>query len=93
MESKQAFNESLEVLKDADRTFLDPEANLDEQGKVDGYHHFFDRPSPTESELSIVNTNPQPPALPLTDAQLARHIRTIAMFFQCTTWIAPLAAG
>ena len=52
--------------------------------------YFFDRPSSTESELSIVNTNPQPPALPLTDAQLARHIRTIAMFFQCTTWIAPL---
>ena len=218
MESKQAFNEFLEVLKNADQTFLDPEANLDEQGKVDGYQHFFhllhaaidfylfndplkprfmpltnsgrklfgdnvdavyyftqlrgdqeyviqgrrfdscylsfciyggdphgeladrvtlninhnhiqfgkdgsfeiklcpdpdpenpnefklepdsvnlftreyffDRPSSTESELSIVNTNPQPPALPLTDAQLAQHIRTIAMFFQCTTWIAPL---
>ena len=28
--------------------------------------------------------------MPLTDAQLAQHIRTIAMFFQCTTWIAPL---
>ena len=41
MESKQAFNEFLEVLKNADQTFLDPEANLDEQGKVDGYHHFF----------------------------------------------------
>ena len=218
MESKLAFNEFLEMLKEADQTFLDPEANLDEQGKVDGYRHFFhlmhaavdfylfndplkprfmpltnsgrklfgdnvdavyyftqlrgdqeyvikgrrfdscylsfciyggdphgeladrvtlninhrdiqfgkdgsfeirltpdpgpgnpnefklepdsvnmftreyffDRPNSTESELSITNTNPQPPGMPLTDEQLARHIRTMAMFFQCTTWIAPL---
>ncbi len=218
MESKTAFNEFLEVMKDADQTFLDPDADLDEQGKVDGYQHFFhilhaavdfylfndplkplltpltvggrrlygdnvdavyyftqlrgdqeyvirgrrfdscylsfciyggdpngeladrvtlninhhdilfeedgsfeirlvpdprpenpnefrlepdsvnmftreyffDRPNSTESELSIENASPQPPSLPLTDAQLARRIRTMATFFQCTTWIAPL---
>ena len=52
--------------------------------------YFFDRPNSRESRLSIENVAAQPKALPLTDEQLARRIRTMAMFFQCTTWIAPL---
>ena len=52
--------------------------------------YFFDRPASTESVLEIANVSPQLPELPLTDAQLARRIRTMAMFFRCTTWIAPL---
>ncbi|MYD96254.1 MAG: DUF1214 domain-containing protein [Gammaproteobacteria bacterium] len=52
--------------------------------------YFFDRPASRESILSIRNVSPQPPALPLDDAQLARRIRNMAMFFQCTTWLAPL---
>ena len=52
--------------------------------------YFFDRPNGRESELSIRNASPQPPTAPLTDAELAQRIRTMAMFFQCTTWIAPL---
>ncbi len=52
--------------------------------------YFLDRPSSRESILSIENASPQPPALPLDDAELARRIRSMAMFFMCTTWIAPL---
>lgn len=52
--------------------------------------YFFDHPSSAESILSIENASPQPPALPLDDAELARRIRSMAMFFMCTTWIAPL---
>jgi hypothetical protein len=39
--SKKALEEFLEIIKNADGTFLDPEKNLDEQGKVDGYQHIF----------------------------------------------------
>jgi len=39
--SKKALTEFLEVIKNADGTFLDPEKDLDEQGKVDGYRHIF----------------------------------------------------
>ena len=39
--SKKALEEFLEVIKNADGTFLDPDKNLDEQGKVDGYQHIF----------------------------------------------------
>ena len=52
--------------------------------------YFFDRAAGRESVLSIRNASPQPPALPLGDAALARRIRSMAMFFQCTTWLAPL---
>lgn len=216
MESRQALDEFIAVIRNADQTFLDPEKELDEQGRVDGYHHmfhllqvavdfylhndplrpslmpladehrklygdnvdavyyfsqvrgdqeylisgqrfdscylsfclyggdpngeladrvslnvnhrdiefdedgsfeikltpnpqgknefridsdsvslftreyFFDRQSSRESVLNIQNVSPQPPALPLNDEQLARRIRNMAMFFQCTTWIAPL---
>ena len=216
MESKQALNEFLDLIRESDATFLDPDMALDEQGKVDGYQHyfhllqlavdfylfndplrpqwmplanrnrriygdnvdavyyftqvrgdqeyvirgqrfdscylsftlyggdphgeladrvslsvnhrdirfdeegrfeirltpnpgdanqfridpdsvtlfsreyFFDRPSSTESILQIENSAPQPKALPLDDAQLARRIRTMANFFQGTTWVAPL---
>ena len=216
MESREALEEFLDVIREADQTFLDPEQALDQQGKVDGYHHifhllqtavdfylhndplrprfmpladecrklygdnvdaayyftqvrgdqqyvitgqrfdscylsfclyggdpngeladrvslnvnhrdiefaddgsfeilltpdpqganefridpdsvtlftreyFFDRFSSRESVLNIRNVEPQPAALPLNDAQLARRIRNMAMFFQCTTWIAPL---
>ena len=216
MQSKEALNEFLDVIRNADQTFLDPEKGLDHQGKVDGYRHifhllqtavdfylhndplrpqlmllsdgnrklygdnvdavyyftqvrgdqeyvirgqrfdscylsfclyggdphgeladrvslsvnqrdiafeedgsfeikltpnpqgpnqfridpdsvtlftreyFFDRPNSQESLLSIENVAPQPARLPLTDEQLARRIRTMAMFFQCTTWVAPL---
>ena len=216
MESRQALDEFLDVIRNADQTFLDPEKELDGQGKVDGYHHFFhllqvavdfylhndplrpqlmpladrnrklygdnvdavyyfsqvrgdqeyvisgqrfdscylsfslyggdpngeladrvslnanhhdiefaddgtfeirltpdpkganefridpdsvslftreyffDRPASRESTLHIRNASPQPARLPLDDAELARRIRSMAMFFQCTTWIAPL---
>ena len=52
--------------------------------------YFFDRPNSRESVLDIANVSPQPAELPLTDEQLARRIRTMATFFRCTTWIAPL---
>ncbi len=52
--------------------------------------YFFDRQASRESILEIANVSPQPPVLPLTDERLARRIRTMAMFFRCTTWIAPL---
>ncbi|MCY4560572.1 MAG: hypothetical protein OXF79_30240, partial [Chloroflexi bacterium] len=52
--------------------------------------YFFDHAASRESSLSIENASPQPPALPLDDAALARRIRSMAMFFMCTTWIAPL---
>ena len=41
MESKQALNEFLDLIRESDYTFLDPDMALDEQGKVDGYQHFF----------------------------------------------------
>ncbi len=216
MESKQALTEFLDIIRDTDATFLDPELALDQQGKVDGYQHifhllqlavdfylfndplrpqwmplanrnrkmlgdnvdavyyftqvrgdqeytisgqrfdscylgfalyggdahgelsdrvtlninhrdiefdengrfeikltpnprgrnefridpdtvtmftreyFFDRFISTESTLHIENAAPRPKALPLDDRQLARRIRTMATFFQQTTWIAPL---
>ena len=37
-QSKVALEQFLEIIKNADATFLDPEKNLDDQGKVDGYH-------------------------------------------------------
>ena len=37
--SKEALDHLLEVIKNADKTFLDPEKVIDEQGKVDGYQH------------------------------------------------------
>ena len=39
--SKQALVDFLEVIKNADSTFLDPEKVIDGQGKVDGYQHIF----------------------------------------------------
>lgn len=39
--SKKALDEFLEVIKNADKTFLDPEKVIDEQGRVDGYQHIF----------------------------------------------------
>ncbi len=39
--SKAALEEFLEVIRNADKTFLDPEKVIDDQGKVDGYHHIF----------------------------------------------------
>jgi hypothetical protein len=39
--SKDALDNFLAVVKAADKTFLDPDKNLDEQGKVDGYSHLF----------------------------------------------------
>ncbi|MCY4058521.1 MAG: hypothetical protein OXG44_11020, partial [Gammaproteobacteria bacterium] len=41
MDSRRALDEFLDVIRDADQTFLDPEKELDEQGKVDGYQHLF----------------------------------------------------
>lgn len=52
--------------------------------------YFFDRPNSRESKLEISVVNPGTPPAPLNDEQLARRIRTMAMFFQCTTWLAPL---
>jgi len=39
--SKAALEQFLEVIKNADNTFLDPEKVIDEQGRVDGYQHIF----------------------------------------------------
>jgi hypothetical protein len=39
--SKEALEHFLKVIKNTDNTFLDPEKVIDEQGKVDGYHHIF----------------------------------------------------
>ena len=52
--------------------------------------YFFHPETSTESILSIQNVAQQPLARPLDDVQLARRIRNMAMFFQCTTWMAPL---
>ena len=40
-ESKKALNEFLEVIKETDKTFLDPDKVIDEQGHIDGYAHIF----------------------------------------------------
>ncbi|MCY3793483.1 MAG: hypothetical protein OXG51_03790, partial [Gammaproteobacteria bacterium] len=40
-QSKEALNEFLDIIRDADQTFLDPEKGLDHQGQVDGYQHIF----------------------------------------------------
>ena len=52
--------------------------------------YFFDRKNSKESKLEISIIKPQPKPKPLSDEQLARRIRTMATFFQCTTWVAPL---
>lgn len=39
--SKVALEKLLDVVKNAETTFLDPEKNLDNQGKIDGYKHLF----------------------------------------------------
>lgn len=39
--SKEALNHFLEVIKNADNTFLDPDKVIDEQGRIDGYQHIF----------------------------------------------------
>ncbi|RLD32898.1 MAG: hypothetical protein DRJ15_02750 [Bacteroidetes bacterium] len=39
--SKAALEYFLEVIRNADQTFLDPEKVIDEQGRVDGYQHIF----------------------------------------------------
>lgn len=52
--------------------------------------YFFDRFNSTESELAIENVAPQAASFPLTDSELAHRIRVMTMFFQCTTWLAPL---
>ena len=52
--------------------------------------YFFDRSNSKESVLDIRNVSPQDASPPLDDAELARRIRNMAMFFQCTTWLAPL---
>ena len=52
--------------------------------------YFFHRSSSRESILQIRNVAPQAAAVPLDDKQLARRIRNMAMFFQCSTWLAPL---
>ncbi len=52
--------------------------------------YFVDRFNSRESTLSIRNCNPQPKSLPLSDEELARRIRNLTTFFQCTTWVSPL---
>jgi len=39
--SKAALEHFLEVIRNAENTFLDPEKIMDEQGRVDGYQHIF----------------------------------------------------
>ena len=39
--SKAALERLLDVIRNADKTFLDPEKVIDEQGRVDGYQHIF----------------------------------------------------
>ena len=39
--SKKALEAFLDVIKNADSTFLDPDKSLDTQGQVDGYAHIF----------------------------------------------------
>ena len=39
--SKAALEQFLDVIKNADKTFLDPDKTIDEQGHVDGYQHLF----------------------------------------------------
>ncbi len=39
--SKAALGHFLEVIRNAENTFLNPEKVIDEQGRVDGYHHIF----------------------------------------------------
>lgn len=39
--SKAALEHFLEVIKNTDNTFLDPDKTIDDQGRVDGYRHIF----------------------------------------------------
>ena len=52
--------------------------------------YFFDRPNSRESELYIENTQSHPKPLPLSDEALAQRIRSMANFFQGTTFVSPL---
>lgn len=40
-QSKKALDQFLEIIRNADKTFLDPDKNLDKQGHIDGYQHIF----------------------------------------------------
>jgi hypothetical protein len=40
-ESKKALDEFLEIVKNTDKTFLDPDKVIDQQGHIDGYQHIF----------------------------------------------------
>jgi hypothetical protein len=39
--SKAALEHFLEVIKNTDNTFLDPDKTIDDQGRIDGYRHIF----------------------------------------------------
>jgi len=39
--SKDALDHFLKVISNADKTFLDPDKDLDRQGHIDGYQHIF----------------------------------------------------
>lgn len=39
--SKEALDHFLKVIANADKTFLDPDKDLDRQGHIDGYQHIF----------------------------------------------------
>jgi hypothetical protein len=39
--SKEALEHFLDIIKNTDNTFLNPEKVIDDQGKVDGYQHIF----------------------------------------------------
>ena len=54
--SKKALQEFLEVIGNAENTFLNPEKNLDEQGKIDGYGEPDQHGNDQAEELSARTT-------------------------------------
>ena len=66
MESKQALTDLINVLGEADKTFLDPAKGLDDQGKVDGYQHLL-HVLQTGIDFYLHNDPLKPQLMPLAD--------------------------
>ena len=65
--SKKALEHFLDVIRNADRTFLDPEKVIDEQGRVDGYQHIFHLLR-TSIDFYLFNDPLRPDLMPLADS-------------------------
>ncbi|MEM7549914.1 MAG: DUF1214 domain-containing protein [Bacteroidota bacterium] len=83
-ESKKALQDFLEVISNADQTFLDPEKVIDHQGHVDGYQHIFHLLK-SSIDFYLFNDPLRPVFKPLADADhkiLGDNVDAIYYFTQ-----------